>query len=88
MTDSSPNDSARPALPGLKRYLTGFALALVLTLIPFGLVATGALPPTETLLVIAGAAVVQILVHLRFFLHLGVTTTPAKHCWPSPLPRS
>ena len=30
--------------PDLRSYLTGFSLALVLTAIPFGLVATGALP--------------------------------------------
>ncbi|WP_026986698.1 cytochrome o ubiquinol oxidase subunit IV [Fodinicurvata fenggangensis] len=76
MTDSSSNSPARPALPGLKRYLTGFVLALILTVIPFALVATGSLPRTETLLVVVAAAVVQILVHLRFFLHLGVSTTP------------
>ncbi|WP_022727753.1 cytochrome o ubiquinol oxidase subunit IV [Fodinicurvata sediminis] len=76
MTDSSPNNTVQPVLPGLRRYLTGFVLALVLTVIPFALVATGSLPQTQTLLVIAAAAVVQILVHLRFFLHLGISTTP------------
>lgn len=76
MTDSSSNNPVQPVLPGLRRYLTGFVLALVLTAIPFALVATGSLPQTQTLLVIAAAAVVQILVHLRFFLHLGISTTP------------
>lgn len=76
MTDSSPNNPVQPVLSGLKRYLTGFVLALVLTVIPFALVATSSLPQTQTLLVVAAAAVVQILVHLRFFLHLGISTTP------------
>ncbi|MCP4317878.1 MAG: cytochrome o ubiquinol oxidase subunit IV [Hyphomicrobiales bacterium] len=61
---------------GLRSYLTGFALALILTLIPFGLVATGVLSKTPILVVIAIAAIVQFLVHLRYFLHLDLTTTP------------
>jgi cytochrome o ubiquinol oxidase operon protein cyoD len=60
---------------GLKSYLTGFALALVLTAIPFALVATQALPKLTTLVVIAVAAVVQVLVHLHYFLHLDLRST-------------
>lgn len=52
-------------------YLIGFVLAVMLTAIPFALVATHALSRTQTILVIAAAAVLQILVHLRFFLHLS-----------------
>jgi len=59
----------------LKSYLTGFALALALTAIPFALVATHALPKLTTLVVIAGAAVVQVLVHLHYFLHLDLRST-------------
>jgi cytochrome o ubiquinol oxidase operon protein cyoD len=51
--------------PGLTSYLTGFALALILTAIPFALVATAALPRLPMLMVIAVAAVIQVLVHLR-----------------------
>ena len=61
---------------GLKSYLTGFALALALTAISFGLVAMGLLPKVPTLIVIAVAAVIQVLVHLRYFLHLDLSTTP------------
>ena len=61
---------------GLRSYLTGFVLALVLTVIPFGLVAMGVLPKSPTLIIIAVTAIVQVLVHLRYFLHLGLTTTP------------
>ena len=63
---------------GLLSYLVGFVLAVVLTAIPFYLVATHALPPSRIMYVIAAAAVLQILVHLRFFLHLNFTTTPAR----------
>jgi cytochrome o ubiquinol oxidase operon protein cyoD len=73
--DRSPAGHA----PGLKSYLAGFALALILTAIPFGLVATSALPPRPMLIVIAIAAAVQVLVHLRYFLHLDLTTTPREN---------
>jgi cytochrome o ubiquinol oxidase operon protein cyoD len=64
---------------GLKSYLTGLALALVLTAIPFALVAANPLPRSLTLVTIAIAAVIQILVHLRYFLHLDLTTTPREN---------
>ncbi|HEY6716056.1 MAG TPA: cytochrome o ubiquinol oxidase subunit IV [Reyranella sp.] len=64
---------------GLRSYLAGFVLAVVLTAIPFYLVASHALPPSRTMIVIAVAAVLQILVHLRFFLHLNFTTTPKEN---------
>lgn len=53
-----------------KPYLIGVVLALVLTVIPFGVVASRALPPKQIFVVIGAAAIVQIVVHLRFFLHL------------------
>jgi cytochrome o ubiquinol oxidase operon protein cyoD len=71
--------SSTHSAPSLRTYLTGFALALVLTAIPFGLVAFGTLSRSATLTVIAVAAVVQVLVHLRFFLHLNLTTTPREN---------
>ncbi|MDI1288019.1 MAG: cytochrome o ubiquinol oxidase subunit IV [Reyranella sp.] len=64
---------------GLRTYLIGFVLAVVLTAIPFYVVITHALPPQRTLLLIAGAAILQVLVHLRFFLHLNFTTTPKEN---------
>ena len=62
-----------------RSYLTGFALALVLTAIPFALVAAGMLPGVPALTVIAVAAVIQILVHLHYFLHLDLTSTPREN---------
>ncbi|WP_421996745.1 cytochrome o ubiquinol oxidase subunit IV [Reyranella sp.] len=64
---------------GLGSYLVGFVLAVVLTAIPFWLVYTHALPPPRLMLVIAAAAVLQILVHLHFFLHVNFTTTPREN---------
>ena len=63
----------------LRNYLIGFVLAVVLSVIPFWLVASHALPPQRTLLVIGIAAVLQVLVHLRFFLHINFTTTPREN---------
>ena len=62
------NGYARKLAPNL----VGFALAVILTAIPFALVYFHALARTPALIVIAGLAVVQILVHLRYFLHLDM----------------
>jgi cytochrome o ubiquinol oxidase operon protein cyoD len=64
---------------GLRSYLIGFVLAVALTAIPFYVVITHALPPQRTLLLIAIAAILQVLVHLRFFLHLNFTSTPKEN---------
>ena len=61
---------------GLATYLVGLVLALILTAIPFAVVVTGALERTQALLVIAATAALQVLVHLRCFLHLSWTATP------------
>lgn len=52
-------------------YVTGFLLSVLLTAIPFALVMTKALPPSVTAVVIMGLAVVQIVVHMVFFLHMS-----------------
>jgi cytochrome o ubiquinol oxidase operon protein cyoD len=54
----------------LKGYLIGFGLSVVLTAIPFWLVMTGPLAPGATAAIVIALAVVQILVHMIFFLHL------------------
>ncbi len=54
----------------LGSYLTGFGLAVALTVVPFGLVMTGMLTGPATVVVIFAAAIVQMLVHLHYFLHL------------------
>jgi cytochrome o ubiquinol oxidase operon protein cyoD len=57
----------------LKGYLTGFGLSVVLTAIPFWLVMTGTIPDKNvTGLVIMAFAVVQIVVHMVYFLHMNV----------------
>jgi cytochrome o ubiquinol oxidase operon protein cyoD len=58
----------------LKSYATGFFLSIVLTVIPFALVMSGKLPRSALLPSIFGAAIVQILVHLHYFLHLDTSS--------------
>ena len=55
----------------LREYLIGFALSLILTAIPFWLVMTMPLSPALTAAAIMGFAVVQIVVHMVFFLHMN-----------------
>ena len=52
-------------------YVWGIALALVLTLVPFALVRWAAISGLPLLSVIGAFALVQMVVHFRFFLHIG-----------------
>lgn len=54
----------------VKSYGIGFILSVILTLIPFGLVMYPTLPKSITLLIVVAFAVIQVLVHLVYFLHL------------------
>ncbi|MBS76091.1 cytochrome o ubiquinol oxidase subunit IV [Variovorax sp.] len=54
-----------------KGYMTGFVLAVILTAIPFWLVMGKVLDSKNTTaLIILGFAVVQIVVHMVYFLHM------------------
>lgn len=55
-----------------KHYLLGYGLAVSLTALPFALVALRVLPAMTTLGVILIAGLVQMAVHLRWFLHLRI----------------
>jgi len=63
-------DSTGAGHANARTYLTGFVLAIALTLLPFALVMYGWLSWTATVVWIFALAVVQILVHLHYFLHL------------------
>ena len=53
-------------------YMLGFVLSVVLTATPFWLVMSGTLPSKQiTALVIMAFAVVQIVVHMIYFLHMS-----------------
>jgi cytochrome o ubiquinol oxidase operon protein cyoD len=53
-----------------KGYITGFVLALLLTVISFGLVLTNIVSRQVAVIGLFVAAVAQMLVHLHYFLHL------------------
>ncbi|WP_407315196.1 cytochrome o ubiquinol oxidase subunit IV [Pseudomonas sp. nanlin1] len=53
-----------------KSYVIGFVLSVILTAIPFGLVMHPVLPKDMTLLIVLALAVIQVVVHLVYFLHL------------------
>ena len=57
----------------LRSYLTGLALALILTLIPFGVVTWAGWSTGAALWLIAAFALAQIVVHFRFFLHIDLS---------------
>ncbi len=53
-----------------KGYVTGFVLALLLTIVSFGLVMTDVVSRHVAVAGLFLAAVAQMLVHLHYFLHL------------------
>ncbi|MEM9602089.1 MAG: cytochrome o ubiquinol oxidase subunit IV [Pseudomonadota bacterium] len=54
-------------------YLTGFALSVVLTVIPFAWVMSGQADNLGvSLMVIFGLGAAQILVHVHYFLHVSI----------------
>ncbi|MAS11302.1 cytochrome o ubiquinol oxidase subunit IV [Salinisphaera sp.] len=70
----SHSDDATPGhAPTARGYVMGYLAALVLTLIPFGAVYYDLMSQGAILLVIAITAVLQLGVHLRFFLHLDMS---------------
>lgn len=55
-----------------KDYLTGFVLSVILTAIPFWLVMGKVMPsPVVTTLVILVFAMIQVVVHMVYFLHMN-----------------
>jgi len=56
-------------------YMIGFLLSVVLTAIPFWLVMHKVIPnPQATIWIVLAFAVVQILVHMAYFLHLDTSS--------------
>ena len=58
-----------------KSYMTGFILSVILTAIPFWLVMTNAIENKNwTIAIVVAFAVVQIVVHMVYFLHMNTTS--------------
>lgn len=69
-------DNSGAGRGSLKSYATGFILSIILTTVAFGLVmAGGGLSRQAIFFGIFGAAILQILVHLHYFLHLDTTSS-------------
>lgn len=54
-----------------RSYVWGAVLALLLTLVSFALVYWGGMPRLSLLISIGVLALLQMVVHFRFFLHIG-----------------
>lgn len=55
----------------VKEYVIGLLLSIVLTVIPFGMVMSGAFSGSLTLAVVLICLVAQVMVQLVFFLHMN-----------------
>ena len=60
---SHSTDHSGASHGSVKTYMTGFILSIILTVIPFWMVMTGAASPAVILGTILAMAVVQVLVH-------------------------
>ncbi|AWK89332.1 cytochrome o ubiquinol oxidase subunit IV [Azospirillum thermophilum] len=54
-----------------RSYMIGFLLSVVLTAVPFWLVMGEVMDPSLTTVAILGLGVVQIVVHMVYFLHMN-----------------
>ncbi|WP_439671477.1 cytochrome o ubiquinol oxidase subunit IV [Cupriavidus necator] len=72
--DSHDSHAGHDTHASFKSYAIGFILAVILTVIPFKLVMDGSMDKGTILWIILGMAAVQILVHLKYFLHLDTSS--------------
>ena len=72
MSHSVDNHSASHG--SVKSYMTGFVLSLILTAIPFWMVMDGSSSHAMVLGTVVAMAVVQIFVHLIYFLHMNTSS--------------
>ncbi|EFK11056.1 cytochrome o ubiquinol oxidase, subunit IV [delta proteobacterium NaphS2] len=71
---SASMDSSGAGRGSLRTYISGFVLSVVLTVIPFALVMGGGVPRSVVIWGICGAGIVQIFIHLHYFLHLDTSS--------------
>jgi cytochrome o ubiquinol oxidase operon protein cyoD len=63
------------------KYVTGFVLSLVLTLAAYSLVVYGTMSGLWLLMTLGALALVQMVVQLIYFLHLGDEVGPRYKLW-------
>lgn len=74
MSSNQTHNEAMGAHSSARSYSIGFILAVVLTLISFSLVWVEGIPKPIAIIGLFTAAVLQMLVHLRYFLHLDTSS--------------
>ena len=68
----TPHHDANEPHSTFSGYMTGFVLSIILTAIPFWLVMAKVIADRNTaVLVLGGFAIIQILVHMVYFLHMN-----------------
>jgi cytochrome o ubiquinol oxidase subunit IV len=71
------DNTGHPGQPGsFTKYLTGFLLSLILTLVPYLMVVEGAFSTKILVLAVMGLAMLQLFVQIVFFLHLSAKSNP------------
>ncbi|MBS0968262.1 cytochrome o ubiquinol oxidase subunit IV [Chimaeribacter arupi] len=58
----------------VKSYLIGFVLSVILTIIPFWMVMNGTASHATIIGTVVAMAVIQIVVHLVYFLHMNTSS--------------
>ena len=74
-TAEADHDDHAPSFPhgSIRDYVTGFVLSVILTAIPFFLVMSGLVGSGRlTAFLVLGCAVIQIIVHMIYFLHMNL----------------
>jgi cytochrome o ubiquinol oxidase operon protein cyoD len=71
VSDNSTGTTVAEYKHELHTYAVGYVLALLLTLVPFGLVYWSAMSTRGLYLTIGGFAIVQAIVHFRCFLRIN-----------------
>ncbi|WMY96724.1 MAG: cytochrome o ubiquinol oxidase subunit IV [Arsenophonus sp.] len=59
---------------GIQKYITGFILSAILTIIPFWIVINNTISYNLIILIIIITAIIQILVHFIYFFHINATS--------------
>ncbi|QIL91088.1 cytochrome o ubiquinol oxidase subunit IV [Microbulbifer harenosus] len=70
-TDLHADHSHETDHGSVKSYLVGFALSVILTAIPFWAVMTAQFDKATNIWLMVTMAIVQVVVHLKYFLHLN-----------------
>jgi cytochrome o ubiquinol oxidase subunit IV len=78
MAHSHGNSSEFPHVTA-RGYLTGFALAVVMTVASFWAATSGAFSGEKAIVMLALLAAVQVIVHVVFFLHVNASKEQRWH---------